>query len=60
MIGRMIAKNEAPAYSRLCWVAVSVALFADVAHALCEHGVDVVVGKGIEDVFAVALESDQA
>ena len=30
------------------------ALLADVGHALGEHGVDVVVGEGVDDVLAVA------
>ena len=34
-------------------------LFADMAHALVEHGVDMIVGKRVEDVAAVAAELDQ-
>ena len=35
-------------------------LFADVGHALGEHGVHMVVGQRVDDVLAVALELDEA
>ena len=35
-------------------------LLADMAHALVEHGVDVVVGEGVVDVAAVASKFDEA
>ncbi len=31
-------------------------LFAQVRHALSQHGVDMVIGKGVDGVFAVALK----
>ena len=47
-----------------CWRNVKAAgatgtgfcLLAEVRHTLGEHGVNVVVGKRVDDVFAVALE----
>ena len=35
-------------------------LFANVRQTLIKHGVDVAVGKRVDDVFAVALELDKA
>ena len=35
-------------------------LFADVAHALGDHGVHVIVSERVQHVLSIALESDQA